>query len=274
MRRAAGALILALIGVILVHCGAKKAKHIEIEFVKIPGGEFEMGDRWGRGDSDEKPVHLVKLKSFYLSKKEITVGQFRAFVQATGYKTDADTSGWGMAWTGNQGTIVKGANWQNPGFPQADDHPAVMISWNDAVAFCKYTGTRLPTEAEWEYAAREGRKQYQFPGADSLTEKQANYRLPADRDASPFTTPVGSLAANGYSLFDMAGNVAEWCNDWYDPTAYDENVSSNPNGPASGQYRVLRGGSFMDNRDFCRAAERNAGLPDDRVFSVGFRVAL
>jgi formylglycine-generating enzyme required for sulfatase activity len=266
--------MLVLTGLIVMHCGPKKARHIDIEFTRIPGGEFEMGDRWGRGDSDEKPVHLVKLKSFYLSKREITVGQFRAFVQATGHLTDADTSGWGMAWAVDKGAIVKGANWQNPGFAQTDDHPAVMISWNDAAAFCKYTGTRLPTEAEWEYAAREGRKQYQFPGGDSLTEKQANYRLPKDKDVYPFTSPVGSLAVNGFALYDMAGNVSEWCNDWYDPTGYDQNLSSNPKGPSSGQYRVLRGGSFMDNRDFCRAVERSAGLPDDRVFSVGFRVAM
>jgi formylglycine-generating enzyme len=274
MRRAGRALILALLALGIIHCGPKQAKHIEIEFVKIQGGEFEMGDRWGRGDSDERPVHLVKLKSFYLSKKEITVAQFRAFVQATGYRTDADTSGWGMAWIGDKGGIVKGANWQNPGFPQGGDHPVVMISWNDAMAFCKYTGTRLPREAEWEYAAREGRKQYQFPGGDSLTARQANFKLPGNVDPYPFTSPVGTLAATGFSLYDMAGNVAEWCSDWYDPGAYIDMVRSNPTGPTSGQYRVLRGGSFMDNRDFCRAVERSAGLPDDRVFSVGFRVAL
>ncbi len=275
MRRTGRALILALFISALLQCGGpKKTRHIDIELVKIPGGKMEMGDRWGKGDGDEKPVHQVKLKSFYLSKTEITVGQFRAFVEATGYKTDADTAGWGLAWTGDKGGIVKGASWLRPGFPQADDHPVVMISWNDARAFCDYTGTRLPTEAEWEFAAREGGKQYQYPGGDSLTAGQANYKTAGNEDGFPFTSPVGRFAANGFGLCDMAGNVAEWCSDWYDATAYEEMDRSNPRGPSTGLYRVMRGGSFMDNRDFCRAVERSAGLPDDRVFSVGFRVAM
>lgn len=260
---------------VLMQCAKEKSsKNIAIDFVKIPGGRFEMGDKWGAGDNDERPVHPVKVKTFYLSRSEITVAQFRRFIEATGYQTDADTTGWGMAWTGDQGGIVRGANWSKPGFSQEDDHPAVIVSWNDAVAFCRFTGTRLPTEAEWEYAARNGKQNTLYPSGDSLTIRDANFHINASDDSYPFTSPVGTFKANVFGLVDMAGNVAEWCSDWYDPTYYEEKDSSNPRGPSLGQYRVLRGGSFMDNRDFCRSVERNAGLADDRVFFVGFRVAL
>jgi formylglycine-generating enzyme len=268
-------LLLFIIALLCQHCGGRKAsKNITIEFVEVPAGRFEMGDKWGTGDSDEKPVHQVKMHNFYLSKYEITVAQFREFVQATGYKTDADTMGWGMAWIGDQGGIVKGANWQKPGFDQADNHPVIMVSWNDAMAFCKYTETRLPSEAEWEYAARNGARNTLFPSGDSLTAADANGRLLTNADPFPFTSPVGLCRANEFGLHDMAGNAAEWCADWYDPVYYEDGNQSNPQGPSSGRYRVIRGGSFMDNRDFCRAVERNAGLPEDRVYTIGFRVAL
>jgi len=268
--------VLAVVGALMLTQCAKKetSKNIAIDFVKIPGGRFEMGDKWGAGDSDERPVHSVKVKTFFLSRSEITVAQFRRFIETTGYQTDADTTGWGMAWTGEQGGIVRGANWSRPGFSQGDDHPAVMVSWNDAVAFCRYTGTRLPTEAEWEYAARNGKQNTLYPSGDSLTIQDANFRINSAPDPFPFTSPVGRFKPNTFGLVDMAGNASEWCSDWYDPVYYEEKDSSNPRGPSLGQYRVLRGGSFMDNRDFCRSVERNAGLPDDRVFSVGFRVAL
>ena len=275
MRLLRGSLLPFILALIALQCGGRKiAKNIDIEFVKIPGGSFDMGDRWGTGDSDERPVHPVKVKTFNLSKTEITVAQFRRFVQATGYLTDADTTGWGVAWNGEQGGIVKGANWQKPGFDQEEDHPVVMVSWNDAVAFCKFTGTRLPTEAEWEYAGRNGNQNDRFPSGDSLTMTDANYKVTGLSDPFPFTSRVESFKPNRFGLFDMAGNAAEWCSDWYDPTYYEEDEKSNPRGPSSGQYHVIRGGSFMDNRDFCRSVERNAGLADDRVYTVGFRVAL
>jgi len=148
------------------------------------------------------------------------------------------------------------------------------VSWNDAIAFCKYTGTRLPTEAEWEYAARNGQANNRYPSGDSLTSSDANFSASATPDSFRFTSPAGSFRANNFGLMDMAGNAAEWCQDWYDPTYYQEKDKRNPSGPSLGQYHVLRGGSFMDNRDFCRAVERNAGLADDRVYTVGFRVAL
>ncbi len=268
-------LILFITTLLSWQCGGPKAaKNIAVEFVKIPGGKFQMGDRWGTGDSDEVPVHQVKIKGFYLSKYEITVAQFREFVQATGYRTDADTTGWGLAWTGDKGGVVKGANWQNPGFSQGDDHPVVMVSWNDAKAFCKYTGTRLPTEAEWEYAARNGARGSRFPSGDSLGIADANFRILQGADLYPFTCAKGQHRPNEFGLMDMAGNAAEWCADWYDPVFYEEGGQSNPIGPSLGQYRVIRGGSFIDNRDFCRAVERNAGLADDRVYTIGFRVAL
>ena len=138
--------------------------------VLIRGGTFDMGDTFGDVEADEKPVHSVTVSDFYMGKTEVTVGQFRKFVESTGYKTDAEKQGWAYAWTESGWDKVNGASWRKPGFTQTDNHPVVDVSWNDANEFCKWANCRLPTEAEWEYAAREGGKKVRFGNGKNIAD--------------------------------------------------------------------------------------------------------
>jgi formylglycine-generating enzyme required for sulfatase activity len=246
------------------------------EMVLIPGGSFEMGNHFGDGDGDELPVHTVELDEFYMDVHEVTVGQFREFVNQSGYSYDfnrADERG---------RTVAK----HSP----ADNYPMVFVNWIDATAYAKWAGKRLPTEAEWEYAARGGLKGKRYPwGSGDPTGKECNFAdtnadaflrgidpdwadLDVD-DGHAFTAPVGSFAANGYGLYDMAGNVQEWCADWHGSDYYSESPASNPTGPASSpnDERVLRGGSWTSNTDYLRVDNRYHFLPKSRKSTRGFR---
>ncbi len=227
-----------------------------IEFVLIKGGTFQMGDLFDEGDSDEKPVHTVTVSDFYLAKTEVSVGQYKIY---------------------NRKLIdMPSSDWQ-------DKLPMVNVSWQAAVDFCNWMGCRLPTEAEWEYAAREGGRKVRFGnGKDIADPVEMNY------DASPgnvdtyaragiyrrTTLPVGSFAANSLGLYDMSGNVWEWCQDWYKFDFYRRRSSStNPVGPANGEERVLRGGCWGGYPKDCRASNRYKSRPSDNLFFIGFRVA-
>ena len=165
------------------------------EMVLILSGSFEMGDHLdGRSDA---PVHTVILDSFYMDVHEVTVGQFREFVNQSGYSYERD-------WN----DVAK----YSPG----DEYPMVFVNWNDATADAKWAGKRLPTEAEWEYAVRGGLVGKRYPWGDEVTHDDANYSGTGGKDKWGYCAPVGSFAANGYGLYDMAGNVWEWCQDWYD----------------------------------------------------------
>ena len=265
--------------------------------VLIPGGTFDMGDTIGDGEPDEQPAHPVILSDFYMGKTEVTVGQFRQFVEATGFQTDAEKQGWAWAWTGSKWEKVEGASWRNPGFAQGDDHPVVSVNWYDANEFCKWAGCRLPTEAEWEYAARNKGQaiKYSWGNAKPAGKQGGNVADESARKKNPdwkifegyddgyiFTAPVASYDANVLGLVDMTGNVWEWCFDWYDPNEYKSGTSDvslsdsprlNPRGPASGTARVIRGGSWNSDERNCRLSFRGWSSPGVKQVDFGFRVA-
>jgi len=257
----------------------------------IPTGSFMMGSN--EGDDDEKPLHEVYVEEFYMDKYEVTVAQFKQFVDATGYKTDAEKDGWSVTVTGTSGDQKQGINWRYDieGKVIGSDrmnHPVIHVSWNDAQAYAKWAGKRLPTEAEWEYAACSGSKGYKYSwgNSDPVAKKSGNIadetakRRDTDwpiwsgyDDGYVFTAPVGSFDPNDFGLFDMTGNVSEWCADWYDANYYASSPKQNPKGPAIGIHKVLRGGSWGNNPNYLRCAIRVSGNPSNRRFDLGFRCA-
>lgn len=244
---------------------------VRIEFVLISGGTFDMGDLFAEGNPDERPVHTVVVSDFLLGKTEVTVGQFRRFVEATGYVTDAEKEGWSLVWTGESWETRSGADWKNPGFAQDDTHPVVCISWSDAVAFCQWAGCRLPTEAEWEYAAREGGKKLRWSGTNQETD--ANEYAWHSGNSEGTTHPVATKKPNALGLYDMTGNAWEWCSDWYGEGYYAISPPHNPEGPGTGVKKVLRGGSFSNHPQYCRNTYRNCNYLRARNNYFGFRVA-
>ena len=208
----------------------------------IPAGTFIMGST--DGDADEKPVHEVAVKSFYVDVHEVTNAQYKVFADATGRPLPPF--------------------WQ-PEFDKADE-PVVGVSWHDAQAYATWAGKRLPAEAEWEYAARGGKRDVMYPWGNCLDTGAANFK-------SFGILPVMSFPANGFGLYDMAGNVWEWCADWYGADFYAVSPAANPAGPVDGVLKVLRGGAWYCGPDEVRAANRFYAMPDARSFNVGFRCA-
>ena len=307
--------------------------------VWIEGGTFQMGADNRQASEDEYPKHQVTVGGFWMDRTEVTNAQFAAFVRATGYITTAekkpdweqlkkqlppgtpkpdesllvaaslvfsppdhpialdDYSQW-WAWK-------KGASWSHPEGPGSDlkgrmSYPVVQVSWNDAVAYCKWAGKRLPTEAEWEYAGRGGLKNKVYPWGNEPVEGRGNFweghfpdknmandhRGGAAGDNFYGTAPVGSFQPNGYGLFDMAGNVWEWCADYYKNNYYTTvnrpGGVSNPRGPEKSYdpdepyavKRVIRGGSFLCNESYCtgyRVSRRMKSTEDSGMEHVGFR---
>lgn len=289
MPRRTAVLMASLIAALwLAGCQTKKSADTGVEFVKVEGGEFAMGDNFGDGDSDELPVSKMKVGDFYLGKYEVTVAQFRRFVDAAGYVTQAEKEGSGWAWTGARIERIPGGSWKNPGFPQEDNYPVVNVNWHDAVAYCEWAGYRLPTEEEWEYAARDrgGKIKYSWGnelphgirGGNVADETgAAGYPLKSwfkgYSDGYLFTAPVGQFEANSLGLHDMTGNVLEWCFDAYEeyigPMPPPKEFSSLPMEPS----RVLRGGSWADDRVYSRCSERAGQDPTFAYPFIGFRVA-
>ena len=215
--------------------------------VLIPAGSFEMGDHFNEGNSHERPVHRVTLDAFYMDKYEVTNAQYGKFMSVAGHREPI--------------------YWDDSRFNQPNQ-PVVGVSWDDAVAYARWAGKRLPTEAEWEKAARgrlEGRK---YPWGNTIDSSKARY----NQDYSGGKpTSVGSYSANGYGLYDMAGNVWEWCADWYDEDYYSSSPSSNPQGPSTGKWRVLRGGSWRFSTLNLRVAYRFNITPSFTLSNGGFR---
>lgn len=300
----------------------------------IPGGEFTMGSDAAGAWPDEQPAHRVSVDGFWMDQTEVTNAQFEAFTAATGYVTTAEKAPTVEELLANSpegtpapppealvaGSLVftppdhavplndvrawwtwtPGANWRHPEGPASDlkgreNHPVVQVSWDDAVAYATWAGKRLPTEAEWEFAARGGldRQPYTW-GADppSTTQPQANLwtgRFPHDNtnaDGYVRTAPVGSFPPNGFGLKDMSGNVWEWCSDWYDRDLYSRrsktSVVQNPGGPRASHdsmrpfmaQRSQRGGSFLCNDSYCsryRPSARHGCTADTGMSHVGFR---
>ena len=257
--------------------------------VFVPAGEFIMGSPEGEGLDNEHPQRTVYLDAFYINKYEVTNSQFSQFVDATGYTTDAEKGGWGWAWTGEAWEEVEGADWRHPHGPGSSiedkmDHPVVQVSWNDADAYCQWAGVRLPTEAEWEKAAR-GTDGRTYPWGNSAPDgSKLNYcdvncelgwKESSVDDGYTHTAPVGHYEAgkSPYGAYDMAGNVWEWAADWYDADYYSKATDRNPQGPDSGEKRVLRGGSWFGYEGDARCADRYGGEPNVRISYFGFRVA-
>jgi sulfatase modifying factor 1 len=245
--------------------------------VFVQGGTFQMGSN--NGNNDEKPVHTVTVNSFYISKHEITVAQFKNFIKATNYKTDAEKHGYGWIYNGGWKKI-NGIAWHCDANgnrrPMSDyDYPVIYVSWNDAVAFCKWlskkTGMyfRLPTEAEWEYAAQGGNKSngYKYSGSNNVYDVAW-----FNGNSGNITHAVGTKSPNELGVYDMSGNVWEWCHDWYSNNYYNKSPEYNPQGPSRGKYHVLRGGSWYDNASFCRSTNRYRNYPYNPVNNIGFRI--
>jgi len=260
-----------------------------IEMVFIPAGEFMMGSPSGESGryDDEGPRHWVRItRPFYLGKYEVTVGQWKKFSEATGYRTEAETGGGAYVWTGKEWGRRAGSGWRTPGFAQTDDHPVTCISWNDSLRFCRWGGLEVPTEAQWEYACRAGTTTaYHWGesadagagwcnGADETSRKKFNWGPTFSwSDGYVYTAPVGSFRTNAWGLYDMHGNVWEWCADWYDSGYYARSPGSDPQGPSSGKYRVLRGGSWSGAPRDSRSPNRANVTPDYADTGVGLRVA-
>ena len=274
----------------------------------IPAGEFQMGsgksaeeiarlfDSKAEYHKDEHPQHRVRItKPFYMGVHEVTVGQFHEFVRAEGYKTESERDGeGGYGWNKAEGKFEgrdPKYNWRNTGFSQDDSHPVVNVTWNDAVAFCKWLSGkegkqyRLPTEAEWEYACRAGTTTMYYCGddpeglarvgnvADGTARRQfSEWTTISADDGHVFTAPVGQFRANDFGLYDMHGNVYEWCQDWYGEQYYAISPSADPKGASSGSSRVLRGGSWNYVAGYCRSANRDRLTAGNRSIDDGFRL--
>lgn len=284
---------------------APKPTNSLVEMVLVVGGTFQMGDTFGDGEANEKPVHGVTLSSYWIGKFEVTVAQFRAFVQEAGYKTTAEREGGGYFWAGSKWEKKADANWKNPDFSQTDRDPVVFVSWLDAVEYCNWlsgkeglapfysvsgssvsanwnaSGYRLPTESEWEYAARSRGKAYKYSWDNgspdgNIADETAKKTFPSwavwtgYTDGYTYTAPVGSFRPNELGLYDMAGNAWEWCNDWFG--SYTADLQTDPRGPAAGSYRVSRGGSWGSVAVYARVvADRYFNTPDISSSYLGFR---
>ena len=277
-----------------------------VEQVVIPAARFAMGDALGEGrpEDGEQPVHDVVLASFSIDATSVTNDAFAIFVESTGYVTDAERFGYSAVfhllvtapdddvlgapsdapwWRG-----VRGAHWRAPGgagssLARLGEHPVVHVSFNDALAYCAWAARRLPTEAEWEFAARGALEGARYPWGDALLPYGAHQcniwqgdfptRNSGD-DGYVGTAPVKHYAQNGYGLWQMAGNVWEWCADWYDAAYYRRSPAANPRGPESGERRVLRGGSYLCHDSYCnryRVAARGSNTPESAAGNIGFR---
>lgn len=286
--------MLSLIGIFAIFilgCGGDTEDTVEeieedkvptpIGMVLIPEGAFEMGSNADHANIDEQPVHTVQVDAFYMDKREVTVRAYREFMEETGHRAP---------------------DWEQVSiYSPTDDHPIVFVSWHDAMAYAQWKGKRLPTEAEWEKAARGGSVAQIYPWGDTAPAAAAkvpcnfadknltHYWWAAEEvdDGYAYTAPVGQYLANGYGLYEMAGNVSEWCLDEYDPGFYA--ISPNTN-PVSGEIdtvvgigdnftsvrspRVLRGGSWLVNALGVRNAVRTTLNPTSTASSVGFRCVM
>jgi formylglycine-generating enzyme required for sulfatase activity len=255
----------------------------------IPAGKFGMGsprDEPHR-EAQEKRHEVQLTREFYVSVHEVTVGQFREFIRDSGHATEAEKDGkggWGVNESGSLELNGK-FTWETPGFQQSDNHPVVIVSWNDAKAFCRWLSIkekkryRLPTEAEWEYACRSGTRSAYANGNDPqrlmLVGNAGEGRSVKPEDGHRFTAPVGQYKPNAFGLYDMHGNVWEWCEDWYAPNSYASEKQTDPVGPASGKARVHRGGGWSSATHRCRSAARIGRHPSSyRGSYLGFRVVL
>jgi formylglycine-generating enzyme required for sulfatase activity len=272
----------------------------------VPEGFFEMGARRARYASDgEGPVRRIYTSAFRIARYAVTNRLYGDFVNESRYRSVAEREGWSFVFDGflpanhayplsPEGTPwwrqVPGAAWNTPEGPGSGiegrlDHPVVHVSWLDAMAFCEFTGMRLPTDAEWEKAARGGLKHKLFPWGNALEPPEGHRhnvwqgRFPDGNtgdDGYPGTAPVSAFAPNGYGLHNMTGNVWEWCADWFEMPTIGRLPARNPKGPATGHQKVLRGGSHLCHASYCEryhVHSRTRNTPDSTTGHMGFRIA-
>lgn len=276
----------------LPSCQIEKATTPKFDLPKglvfIKGGSFQMGD--DDGMPYETPVHTVEIKSFLLDEHEVTVAEFAEFVEKTGYQTEAEKFGWSGVFDVETGSWEKvdGANWRYPEGKNSTanlNEPVCQISWNDALAYAKWVGKRLPTEAEFEYAARGGLRGKKYSWGNDLRpngKPVANWWQGSFPDKNTIEdgflqrAPVKSFPPNSFGLYDMTGNVWEWTNDWYADDYYKTSPPINPSGPENGTEKSIRGGSWMCSENYCsnyRVAGRSKSTPDTGLNNLGFRCA-
>jgi formylglycine-generating enzyme len=272
--------------------------------IKLDGGHFLMGT-----DSPEAfpidgegPVRKVTLDPFFMDARPVSNEQFREFVQATGYKTESERFGWSFVFQSHvaperaAGRVfgvewwckIDGADWAHPEGPDTSlegrlHHPVLHVSWNDAAEYARWAGKRLPTEAEWEYAARGGLEQKIYPWGDELTPEGRHLcnvwqgEFPHnDTGEDGFTSvgPADAFPPNGYGLFAITGNAWEWCADWFSPHYHQTATRTNPIGPPQGASKVMKGGSYLCHRSYCnryRVAARTSNTPDSSTTNISFR---
>lgn len=277
------------------------------DWALVPSGEYTVGGNdvdANPGDS-EGPPRAVRLGAFSIAATVVTNREFAEFINATGYQTEAEQLGWSFVfhdlvapkaagrvrkWPAEAPWwhVVEGACWRWPGgrgshIGGKEDHPVVHVSWKDAVAYCQWSGTRLPTEVEWEVAARGGLAKARYPWGDELSPGGRHMcniwqgEFPTRDDADDGfhgTCPVRSFPANGYGLFEVAGNVWEWCDDWW--TGLNRYPSEAlPGAVQATTAKVMRGGSFLCHESYCnryRVAARTSNTPDSSASNIGFRV--
>jgi formylglycine-generating enzyme len=276
--------------------------------VALSGGTFLMGTDYDRGfpADGEGPIRPVSISPFAIDTFPVTNADFAAFVAKTSFRTEAEVFGWSFVFWSHiprqrfadlvEDTAaptpwwckVPGASWKQPLGPGSDvhgtlNHPAVHISWNDAAAYAAWASKMLPTEAQWEYAARGGLEQKLYPWGDELTpggKHQCNIwqgqfpRYDTAEDGFAGSCPVDSFPPNGYGLFSMIGNVWEWCADWFDTAFSARSLAHDPPGPPMGQSKVMKGGSFLCHASYCnryRVAARTSNTPDSSASNIGFR---
>jgi serine/threonine-protein kinase len=223
----------------------------------VPGGSFTMGATSGDAQADEGPMHIVTLDNFYIDLKEVTTAQFAEFAAASDYKTDAERVG-------------SATTWRKLNTPERQQLPVTQVTWNDAVRYCGYYGKRLPTEAEWEYAAR-GDTQRVYPWGNVFSDQAANT---LELGAGQPVTVATHSSPSPFGVYDLSGNVQEWVRDWYASDYYARSSINNPAGPASGVQKVLRGGSFKTRSQFATTTTRGQANVTGRSDDIGFRCAM
>ena len=278
------------------------------DMAKLDGGVFLMGTDSEQAfpNDGEGPVRKVQLDGFYVDRYAVTNAKFAEFVKATGFRTESERLGWSFVFQGHiaeeqraalvAGTVpgvswwckVNGAAWDHPEGPDSNidtraDYPVTHVSWNDAQSYAEWAGKRLPTEAEWEFAARGGREQTIFPWGDELTpggEHRCNVfqgefpKVDLAQDGYAGTAPVNAFLPNDFGLYNVIGNTWEWCSDWFSATYHLTAGMVNPVGPLRGRAKVMKGGSYLCHHSYCnryRVAARTSNEPDSATTNIGLR---